>query len=123
MNAFDQANHLRQWIAERHQQTPAQTAQPKLVVVGSGKGGVGVSTLAVGLSLALARDGRRTVLVDADFEGGDAAELCGLEDCGGLADVLAGRRTVHEVLQPATSGLHVLPGTRGLPNLAECSAA
>jgi flagellar biosynthesis protein FlhG len=40
---------------------------PRLVAVAGGKGGVGKSTIAANLGLALARAGRRTLLVDADL--------------------------------------------------------
>jgi ATP-binding protein involved in chromosome partitioning len=43
--------------------------RPRLVAVGSGKGGVGKSTLAANLAVALARAGRKVGLVDADIYG------------------------------------------------------
>jgi ATP-binding protein involved in chromosome partitioning len=51
--------------AERSDSRPRR----KLVAVGSGKGGVGKSTLAANLAVALARMGRKVGLVDADIYG------------------------------------------------------
>src|SRR3954466_8267476 len=45
--------------------TAAQTART-IVAIGSGKGGVGKSTVAANLAVALARSGRKVGLVDAD---------------------------------------------------------
>lgn len=50
-----------------------------IVAVGSGKGGVGKSTLAANLAVALARAGRKTGLVDADIYGPSVPRLMGAE--------------------------------------------
>lgn len=51
-----------------------------VIAVGAGKGGVGKSTVAANLALALARDGLRTGLLDADIYGPSAPILLGIED-------------------------------------------
>jgi ATP-binding protein involved in chromosome partitioning len=52
--------------------------QVPVVAVASGKGGVGKTTVAVNLALALAAAGVRTGLVDADLYGPDVPRLLGL---------------------------------------------
>jgi len=76
-----------------------------------GHGGVGVTTLTVHLAVALAAQGCRVVLVDADLYRPAVAALCGLTGEAGIADVLAARRDIHEVLQPGPGGVQVLAGT------------
>ena len=49
-----------------------------IVLVHSGKGGVGKSTLAVNLALAMAQDGLKTGLLDADVYGPSAPMLLGI---------------------------------------------
>ncbi|MGC3971163.1 MAG: P-loop NTPase [Pirellulales bacterium] len=117
----DQANDLRRLVLQHGRNALNDSPPPKLVVVAGGKGGVGTTTLAVNLSVALARQGRRTVLVDADFAGPDCAALCRLDERYGGADVLAGRRTVHEVLQLGPGGVQVLPSARGSSEAGDCT--
>jgi flagellar biosynthesis protein FlhG len=114
----DELRHLaRQWAAEIE---PASDA-PRTIVVSAGKGGVGTTTIAVNMAVAMARQGCRTVLVDADFSGADAALLCGIESRDTIADVLSGRRSVHEVLQPGPAGIQFLPGIWSPGSIPDCS--
>jgi len=51
-----------------------------VIAVGAGKGGVGKSTVAVNLAIALARGGLRAGLLDADIYGPSLPILLGMED-------------------------------------------
>ena len=56
--------------------TAAQVAR-SLVAIGSGKGGVGKSTVCANLAIALARSGRKVGLIDADVYGPSQPTLLG----------------------------------------------
>jgi ATP-binding protein involved in chromosome partitioning len=56
--------------------TAAQTART-LIAIGSGKGGVGKSTVSANLAIALARSGRKVGLIDADVYGPSQPTLLG----------------------------------------------
>lgn len=64
--------------------TPQQGGPQKLsgidrvIAVGSGKGGVGKSTIASNLAVALARQGRRVGLLDADIHGPSQPRMMGV---------------------------------------------
>jgi flagellar biosynthesis protein FlhG len=120
----DQASDLRELVRRDAACAPtAFSPRPKLLVVAGGKGGVGTTTIAVNLAIALTHQRHRTVLVDAAPHGGDAAMLAGADERHTLADVLRGRRTVRESLQPGAAGLQVLAGAWALGNLPDLSAA
>jgi ATP-binding protein involved in chromosome partitioning len=51
-----------------------------ILVVASGKGGVGKSTVAANLAIAMARNGYKTALVDADIYGPSIPRMFGIED-------------------------------------------
>ncbi len=70
----------------------AERRTRKLIAVGSGKGGVGKSTVAANLAVALARMGRRVGLIDADIYGPSQPRL--------MAEEGAQPRAKEKVLQP-----------------------
>ena len=57
----------------------AEKAERRIIAIGSGKGGVGKSTVAANLAIALARMGRRVGLIDADIYGPSQPRIMGSE--------------------------------------------
>ncbi len=92
-------------------------------MVSGGKGGVGTTTIAANLAVALARLGRRAVFVDADLDHGGHSNLGQHPERGSVVDVLAGRRTVHEVLERGPCGVQVLSGAWASGESGDVSAA
>ena len=83
------------------------------LVIASQKGGVGKTTVALNLAVALAERGRRTLLVDLDPQGGIALALAkGDTELPGLAELLMGQAEPREAVYPTKlEGLSLL--TRG----------
>jgi chromosome partitioning protein len=84
------------------------------LVVCSQKGGVGKTTLALNLSCAFARRGRRTLLVDADAQGSIGQSLRGSSpEAPGLADVVRNRIPLERAaLRTRIDALRILPAGR-----------
>ncbi|AHG93219.1 ATPase-like, ParA/MinD (plasmid) [Gemmatirosa kalamazoonensis] len=66
----------------------------RVIAVGAGKGGVGKSTVAVNLALALAAEGIRVGLLDADIYGPSMPILLGITACMARARVTPERHIV-----------------------------
>lgn len=95
---------------------------PTVIAVTSGMPGEGKSTLATNLALALADDGERVCLVDADLRRPRVAEYLDndLQSSVGLSTVLAGDADVDDVAQEVrTDGLCVITSGPQPPNPSE----
>jgi ATP-binding protein involved in chromosome partitioning len=64
----------------------ADKVERRIIAIGSGKGGVGKSTVAANLAVALARQGRKVGLVDADIYGPSQPRIMGNNQRPELAD-------------------------------------
>jgi ATP-binding protein involved in chromosome partitioning len=71
---------LEQVLGQRARIADGLAGVRHLVAVGSGKGGVGKSTLTLHLAHALRADGRRVAILDADFNGPSQARMAGVQD-------------------------------------------
>ncbi|WP_159713720.1 nucleotide-binding protein [Geminicoccus flavidas] len=90
------------------------SARSPILALGSAKGGVGRTFLAVGIAQALAQAGRSVLLVDADLTAASVDLHLGLARRTDLADVVAGRASLADALvQDPCSGITVVPGRSG----------
>ena len=75
MNAADLAA-LRRQIHDPD--APVVDGRSRVIAIASGKGGVGKSSLAANLSVAIARQGRRVALLNADVWGFSIPRMMGI---------------------------------------------
>jgi flagellar biosynthesis protein FlhG len=77
---------------------------PHLTAIGSGKGGTGKTLIAVSLAHALAHQGERILLCDADLGLSNAGVHLGLSETGDLPGLLAGKKTLKEAVARVVCG-------------------
>ena len=94
-------------------------SNPRVIAIGSGKGGVGKTWLAITLAHALIRAGQRVLLFDADLGLANIDVQLGLTPERDVSAVISGRLAVEAAvtIHPGT-GLHVLTGRSGSGALA-----
>jgi flagellar biosynthesis protein FlhG len=91
----------------------------RVIAVTSGKGGVGKTTVAVNLAVALAERGLRVLLFDADLGMANVHVFAGVTPRGTLLDVVEGRATIAQILSNGPAGVRVVCGASGVAGLAD----
>ena len=84
-----------------------------MIAVTGGKGGVGKTTVAVNLAVALAARGREVLLLDADLGLANVDVMLGLSPRFNLGHVVAGECALEDAICTGARGLHVVPAVIG----------
>jgi flagellar biosynthesis protein FlhG len=77
---------------------------PRLTAIASGKGGTGKTFLAINLAHALAREGERVLLCDADLGLSNTGVHLGLSEAGDLPALLSGKKALSHCVTRITTG-------------------
>ena len=94
--------------------TPGAPRRARIMAVTSGKGGVGKTFLSANLAAALARRGKRVLVLDADLGLANLDVVLNLFPKVTLHDVFTGKNTLEEAILPAPGGFSVLLAGSGL---------
>lgn len=90
------------------------TTRTHITAVTSGKGGVGKTFVSANLAAALARQGLRVLVLDADLGLANLDVVLNLFPKITLHDVFTGKATLQEALLPAPGGFHALLAGSGM---------
>ena len=103
---------------------PVPQLIPNAIAVASGKGGVGKTWLSITLAHALAKLGRRTVLIDGDLGLANVDIQLGVSPEIDLSDVLDNNVPLaRAATRHAATGLDIVAGRSGVASLATLSTA
>ena len=111
-NQYDQASGLRQLRG---------LPFTKVISVTGGKGGVGKTNLTLGIAFAMAKQGKRVAVLDADLGLANVDVLLGLKVGKNLSHVMQGECELKDILIKGPYGMHIIPAASGLKNMAELS--
>jgi flagellar biosynthesis protein FlhG len=99
----------------------AGTQRARTIAITSGKGGIGKSNVALNTAILLSAAGQRVALVDADLGTANLDVLMNLSVGGNLTHVMAGRRSLDQVVMTLPCGVQFVPGASGLAAAAHLS--
>ncbi len=119
---MDQAETLLKIMKEKQSQREGnkqQTAGPRIITVTSGKGGVGKTSLATNLSIALAKLGKEVVLMDADLGLANVNVMLGIIPKYNLYNVIKGQKSITDIITDTPEGIKIIAGASGFSQLAD----
>jgi DNA-binding MarR family transcriptional regulator len=109
---MDQASGLRKM---------RQNNRVKVIAVSGGKGGVGKTNVTLNVAGAMAAQGKRVMVLDADLGLANVDVMLGLRVHRNLSHVLAGECTLDDIIVEGPYGMMIVPATSGTQSMVELS--
>ncbi|MBO5088773.1 MAG: MinD/ParA family protein [Lachnospiraceae bacterium] len=110
---MDQADKLREKVEMLKEQAPTS----RVIAVTSGKGGVGKTSLSVNLALQFQEQGKRVVILDADFGLANVEIMLGIRPQYNLADLIFNNKSIEEIITEGPMGVGFISGGSGVQDL------
>ena len=107
---------------DRSSRNVGRAPRAPLLAVASGKGGVGKSTFVANVAVALARLGRKVLVIDADFSLANMDVLLGLAPRRTIQHFFTGECGLAELVVDGPAGIRVVPAASGVADLTRIDA-
>lgn len=115
---MDQADRLRNLMGnKKNVNKELYSFSNRVITITSGKGGVGKSNFTLNLGIQLIKQGKKVVIIDADFGLANIEVLFGAIPKKSLLNVLNGENSIKEVITDGPMGLRFISGGSGLSDL------
>lgn len=115
---MDQAQQLRNIIKAKDQR---QVKAARVITITSGKGGVGKSNLAVNLAVQLRKQGKRVIILDADFGLANIEVMFGVIPKFNLSSMLYQGKCISDVVTQGPMEIGFVSGGNGVLGLNNLS--
>lgn len=116
---MDRAATLKAITSVEKTETQDSSFYTRVIAISSGKGGVGKTNSSVNLAVALARMGRKVLLVDADLGLGNVDVLLGLAPRYNIGHLLRGERNIEGIMADGPEGVKILPAASGIADFTD----
>jgi flagellar biosynthesis protein FlhG len=107
---IDQASGLRTMHSPR---------RIKVIAVSGGKGGVGKTNVSLNTAIALAHQGKRVVILDADLGLANVDVMLGLRVHRNISHVLSGECELDDIMITGPAGIKIIPATSGTQTMVD----
>ncbi len=95
----------------------------RIIAITSGKGGVGKTTFAVNFAIALAEEGMRVLLIDADFGFANVGTVLGIMSQLDLTALMHNGYSLNDIMTQGPHGIKLIAGGSGLFDLIKAEDA
>ena len=97
---------------------PSTQTTARTIAISSGKGGVGKSTVTVNLAIALARQGKKVCIFDADTGLANINIMLALQPKYTIEHLLHEDKNINEIMLETVHGIQIIPGASGISEFA-----
>ena len=93
--------------------------QIKVIAVSGGKGGVGKTNVSLNTSIALAQQGKKVLVLDADLGLANVDVMLGLRVQRNISHVLSGECELDDIIIEGPGGIKIIPATSGTQSMVD----
>ncbi|WP_448213084.1 MinD/ParA family protein [Colwellia sp. MEBiC06753] len=93
--------------------------QVKVIAVSGGKGGVGKTNVSLNTAIALAKQGKKVLVLDADLGLANVDVMLGLRVQKNISHVLSGDCELDDIIIEGPCGIKIIPATSGTQSMVD----